>query len=65
MCSIDWMNWNESFGKCVLIAMCGLRISSSKIAAFSVAHLMPDTIGLSGLPSLCVFGLKYIDGKRV
>ncbi len=38
--------------------MIGLSISSKSMAAFSVAHWMPDTIGLNGRPSLCVLGLK-------
>ena len=45
--------------------MSGFRVSSSRMAAFSVAQLIPDTIGRSGLPGLWVFGLKYIRGKRV
>ena len=59
------MNANESFGRCVCVAMMGFKISSNRMAVFSVAHLIPETIGLSGLPSLCVFGLKYIRGNRV
>lgn len=47
-----------SLGMCLLLKMRGLSVSSRRIAEFSVAQLMPDTIRLSGLSGLCVLGLK-------
>lgn len=52
MFSIVLMNAKESFGRCGCVDMCGLRSSSISIAVFSVVHLIPVTIGRSGLPSL-------------
>ena len=56
--SMIFMNSKVSFGMCVLLKMRGLSASSKRMAEFSVAQFIPDTMGLKGLPGLCVLGLK-------
>ena len=42
-------------GRCFNI---GLNILSRQSDILSVGELMPDTIGLPGFPSLCIFGKR-------
>ena len=54
--------WAEFFTKLVDLPVRGVRTLASSLAKRCVGDPMVETMGLRGVPSLCILGVPYICG---